>query len=126
LESESVADLAKSLEGLERPIVLGIVDPNRYQEAIELVLRYLTSRLHRGIYITINKPFATLNRLFEKEGLPVKSLSFIDGITSAPSPEEEHTHTFLGPAADLNNLCIATSRVVSQFSEEKFIVLDSI
>jgi archaellum biogenesis ATPase FlaH len=126
LESDSAAILAESLKGLERPIVLCLVDPNRYQEAVESVLRYLTGRLHRGIYITFNKPVATLTKLFEKVGLPVESLFFIDGITVVSSPVEERSYTFLGPATDLTNLCVATSRAVGRFDEEKFIVLDSL
>ena len=124
--SDSATILAESLEGLERPIVLCLVDPNRYQEAVESVLRYLTSKLHCGIYITFNKPFATLTKSFEKAGLPVEYLSFIDGITVVSSPLEEGSNTFLGPAADLSNLCIATSKAVSRLNEEKFIVLDSL
>ncbi len=123
---DSATSLAESLEGLEKPIVLGLVDPNRYQEAVELVLRYLTGRIHFGIYITFNKPFATLTKSFEKVGLPVESLFFIDGITMVSSPIEERSHTLLGPATDLSNLCVATSKAVSQSNEEKFIVLDSL
>ena len=126
LESGSATSLSESLEGLERPIVLCLVDPNRYQESVELVLRYLTVKNSRGIYITFNKPSETLTKLFEKVGLPVESLFFIDGITMVSSPVEDGSHTFLGPAADLSNLCVATSKAVSRFSEEKFIVLDSL
>lgn len=126
METSQVPSLAESLEGLERPIVLCLVDPNHYQEACESVLRYLTGRLHAGIYITFNKPVATLTKSFTKAGLPVDSLFFIDGITMVSSPVEESSHTFLGSAADLSNLCIATSKAVSRFTEEKFIVIDSL
>jgi archaellum biogenesis ATPase FlaH len=126
LGSDPATNLAESLEGLEKPIVLGLVDPNRYQEAVESVLRYLTGRIHSGIYITFNKPFATLTKSFEKVGLPVESLFFIDGITMVSSSVEEGSHTLLGPATDLSNVCVATSKAVSRFNDEKFIVLDSL
>lgn len=126
LGSNSGEGFAESLAGLDRPIVLGLVDPNRYQEAIEVVLRYFTSKLPRGIYVTINKPFTILTKSFEKVGLPVNSLFFIDAITSVPSLVEESTYTCLGSEANLSNLCIATSKAVSRFTEEKFIVLDSL
>jgi archaellum biogenesis ATPase FlaH len=126
LGSDSGAAFAESLAGLDKPIVLGLVDPNRYQEATEVVLRYFTGKLPRGIYVTINKPFRILSKSFEKAGLPVESLFFIDGITSVPTPVEESTYTCLGSGADLSNICIATSKAVSRFNEEKFIVLDSL
>ena len=124
--SDPAVSLAESLEGLEKPIVLGLVDPNRYQEAVESVVRYLTGRTRFGIYITFNKPFATLAKSFEKVGLPVESLFFIDGITMVSSSVEEGSHTLLGPATDLSNVCVATSKAVSRFNDEKFIVLDSL
>lgn len=126
MESSSHGSIAESLEGLEKPIVLALVDPIHYQDAVVGLLRYFTGKVPRGIYVTLNKPFAVLSKTFEKAGISVGSLFFVDAITNVPSVQEESSSICLGSATDLSNLCIATSKAVNRFSEEKFLVLDSL
>ena len=40
--------------------------------------------------------------------------------------EEDSCHVALGSGIDLSNLCIGISRAVNKFSEEKFLLLDSL
>lgn len=114
------------MEGLERPVVLALIDPIRYQEAVLGVLRHFTMRVPRGIYVSLNKPYATLSKSIEKAGIASDSLYFVDGITNVPSIEEDSTHSCLGSGVDLSNLCIGISKAVNRFTEEKFLVLDSL
>lgn len=126
MESKANQSLGDSLEGLDRPIVLALIDPIRYQEAIIDLLRYFVSKTARGIYISLNKPYAVLTKTFDKAGLSSSSLFFVDGITNVPAQEEDSSHVALGSGVDLSNLCIGISRAVNQSSEEKFLLLDSL
>jgi len=124
-ESVSV-NLGKQLEGLENPVVLGLVNPTRYQESVLSLLRYFTRRTPRGVYVTLNKPYATLLKSFSKAGASTESVFFVDAITSVPSIEEDATHACLGSGVDLSNLSISISKAIKQIKEDRFLLLDSL
>jgi archaellum biogenesis ATPase FlaH len=125
-QSDALATISESLDSLEKPVVLAMIDPIRYQEAVVDLLRYFTGRLSRGIYVTLNKPYAVLAKNFEKSGIPVNSLFFVDGITHVPAIQEDSDHACLGSSVGLSNLCIETSKAISRFTEDKFLFLDSL
>lgn len=124
--SNAYATLRENLDGLEKPVVLVLIDPIRYQDAVVEFLRYFTSKVQRGIYVTLNKPFAVLTRNFEKAEIPVDTLFFVDAITNVGAVQEQPTHVCLGTEKDLSSLCIAISKAVNRFSGEKFLILDSL
>jgi hypothetical protein len=126
MESRASGSVSESLEGLEKPVVLALIDPIRYQDAVIDLLRYFTGKTSRGIYVNLNKPYAVLTKTFEKAGIASNSLFFVDGITNVPAMEEDSCHVALGSGIDLSNLCIGISRAVNKISEEKFIFLDSL
>jgi len=126
LEQKSEGNIAESLEGLDRPVVLALIDPIRYHEAVLGLLRYFEAKTTHGIYVSLNKPFAVLTKAFEKAGVPTQSLFFVDAITNVPTAQEDSTANCLGSGIDLSNLCIGISRAVNRFSEEKFLLLDSL
>lgn len=126
MQSKLGAGIAETLEGLEKPIVLALIDPVRYQDAIVELVRYFTAKTPRGIYVSLNKPFPVLSKTFDKAGLPTNSLFFVDAITNVPSLEEGPLATCLGSGVGLSNLCIGISKAVSRFSEDKFLFLDSL
>lgn len=116
----------ESLEGLEKPIVLALIDPVRYQEAVIELVKYFTSRTARGIYVSLNKPHAVLSKNLDKAGIPISQLFFVDAITNVPAPSESSEAACLGSGIDLSNLCIGISSAINRFSEEKFLFLDSL
>jgi hypothetical protein len=120
------SSIGESLEGLERPVVLALIDPVKYQDAVLALLRYFTVRTPRGVYVSLNKPFSVLSKAFEKAGIQSKSLFFVDGITNVPSIQEEESHACLGSGVDLSNLCIGISKAVNGIAEDKFLFLDSL
>ncbi len=126
MESKSGANIAESLEGLEKPVVLALIDPVRYQDAVVDLLKYFEAKTPRGIYVSLNKPFAVLTKAFERAGLSTQSLFFVDAITNVPTAQEGSTANCLGSGIDLSNLCIGISKAVNRFTEEKFLLLDSL
>jgi hypothetical protein len=123
---ELSGSIGESLDGLERPVVLALIDPIKYQDAVLALLRYFTAKVPRGIYVSLNKPFSVLSKTFEKSGIAPSSLFFVDGITNVPSIQEEKDHACLGSGVDLSNLCIGISKAVNAISEDKFLFLDSL
>ncbi|MGA2791756.1 MAG: adenylate/guanylate cyclase domain-containing protein [Candidatus Bathyarchaeia archaeon] len=119
-------DLGKELEGLENPVVLGLMDPIRYQESVLRLMRYFTSRSPRGVYVTLNKPYATLLKSFDRAGIPADSVFFVDAITDVPSVEEDATHACVGSGVDLSTLGVCISKAVKQIKEDRFLLLDSL
>lgn len=119
-------DLGKELEGLENPVVLGLMDPIRYQESVLRLLRYFTNRSPRGVYVTLNKPYATLLKSFDRAGIPADSVFFVDAITDVPSVEEDATHACVGSGVDLSTLGVCISKAVKQIKEDRFLLLDSL
>lgn len=126
MSAEAYTSVTESLEGLEKPVLLALIDPIRYQDAVVGLLRYFTTKTPRGIYVSLNKPFAVLTKSFDKAGIHTGDLFFIDGITNVPTIEENSGHSCLGSGVDLSNLCIAISKAVNRNADEKFIVLDSL
>ena len=124
-QSASV-DLAKEFEGLENPVVLGLIDPIRYQESVLNLLRYFTRRTPRGVYVTLNKPYATLLKSFSKAGISTESVFFVDAITDVPATEEDAMHACLGSGIDLTNLGISIAKAIKQIKEDRFLLLDSL
>jgi KaiC/GvpD/RAD55 family RecA-like ATPase len=125
--SVTVSDaIDESLEGLEKPVVLALIDPMKYQEAVFELLRYFTAKIPRGVYVSLNKPFSVLTKSFEKAGISCASLFFVDGITNVPSIQEDKDHACLGSGVDLSNLCIAISKAINGISGDKYLVLDSL
>jgi KaiC/GvpD/RAD55 family RecA-like ATPase len=126
MSAETYQHISDTLRDFDKPIVLTLIDPMRYQEATIDILSYFAKKLPRGIYVTLNKPFSVLMKNFENAGVPVGSLFFVDGITNVPSLEEGKDHACLGSGIDLSNLCIGISKAVNMFEGEKFLLLDSL
>jgi KaiC/GvpD/RAD55 family RecA-like ATPase len=90
------------------------------------LLRYFTRKTPRGVYVTLNKPYATLLKSFSKSGISVESVFFVDEITDVPSTQEDATHAYLGSGVDLSNLSISISKAIKQIEEDRFLLLDSL
>jgi len=126
MASSAEANIEESLLGLDKPIVLALIDPVRYQDAVFGLVKYFAAHTPRGIYVSLNKPYAVLSKNLDKAGISSASLFFVDAITNVPSPKEDPEATCLGSGVDLSNLCIGISKAVSRFSEDKFLFLDSL
>ena len=118
--------ISEELEGLENPVVLALIDPVQYHEAVIELLSYFTKSNRYGIYVSLNKPYSNLLKSFDKAGIPTHSIFFVDGITNVPSIEETDSHTCLGSGVDLSNLCIAISKAVGRSADDRFLFLDSL
>ena len=109
----------------ESPVVLLNVSPLIYHEGVLDTLRYFSERFGTGLYITLNKPCATLQGSFEKSGVPSERLVYLDSITNTPEHDTE-TCRYLGRMRELTEICVALMKLVAERKEVRFVMLDSV
>ena len=114
----------KQAPGIDNPVVLLTVNPVVYQTGVMDAIRYFSGRFGKGLYITLNKPSAVLQAVFERGGLARESLMFIDSITNTSEHTTETCH-FLGRMRELTDLGIALAKMISE-KEVNFVFVDSI
>lgn len=100
------------------------MSPTNYQGALLEVLKYFTDRFGMGLYITLNKPTATLVDYFGKAGVMGK-LVYLDSITNIPEQETE-VCLFLGRMRELSDLSMGVAKMVSGRNGIKFVLFDSV
>ena len=117
--------LVEQASPFDNPVLLLSVNPVVYQGGVLDAIRYLSERYGKGLYITLNKPYATLQESFRKKGLSPEKLVYLDSITSTHEHDTESCR-FLGRMRELTDLGIALTKFVSQRKDEKFVLLDSV
>jgi len=123
-------ELLKDLESLPREyITMIMVSAENYLTANLHALRYLCNvKDLRGIYITVNRPYESINRLLQTRGINVEKLFFIDCITVPVSgaPKRTDRCLFISPC-DLTDLAVSVDEWINTTPEkEKFLFMDSL
>ncbi|MFH1285869.1 MAG: ATPase domain-containing protein [Candidatus Micrarchaeota archaeon] len=129
--AEKVGELLQDkIQDQKNFIALITVGAREYQNTNNEILRYLVNdKKMPGVYVTINKPFATMKRILGDSGVDTRMIIFIDMITKIAGSETQKTSEclFLAGPERLSSLSIALSEAVSAIpSKEKFIFFDSI
>ncbi len=135
LESPSIAENGKKEPILERirkikkdSITLIVLSSRDYAGACSALVEHLTDGLQlSGIYLTFNKPFEALKRIFDEAGINTGKLFFIDAISGPGSPKEAAGKSCINipnPSA-LAEVGQAISRICSA-KKAKFLVIDSL
>ena len=83
-----------------------------------------------GTYITVNKPYKTMNKILKNEGIDTDNLKFIDCITKSAGGDinrEDNNVIYLDSPQNLTGLGVAMGEAVRAISEdEKFLFMDSL
>ena len=109
---------------IENPVVLLSVNPSVYQAGVTDAVKFFSERYGKGLYITLNKPSAVLQGVFERGGLAHGSLVYLDSITNT-SEHRTGACNFLGRMRELTDLGIALVKMLSE-EEVKFVFVDSV
>jgi len=111
-------------------IALVLVDAKNYQEQCTNLIKQFTEKENiPGVYVTLNKPFETMQRILEAEGIDTRKIIFIDGITETSGGRTEKTKRclFIGSPEKLNDIGMALDQAVRTIpSQEKFVFFDSL
>ncbi len=120
----------KSLSGVEEYVALATVDAVRYQQTNIDLVKYLTGVDGTpGVYVTLNKPFSTMEALFKKNNVDTEMIIFIDAVTRTTGGSTEKTNKclFIGSPENLSDISLAMDQAVRAIpGEKKFLFFDSL
>ena len=111
-------------------IALIKVSSKDYAKTNIKLVKYLTEEKKiPGVYITLNKPFSTIKKIFEKEGVDTRIIIFIDAVTKLTKFEVEKTKEclYIGSPEKMSDISIAMDQAVKALpGKNKFIFFDSL
>ncbi len=121
--------IEKIQEALDRgaEILLVKVDSKHYVRVSLEIVKYF-SKVAEGIYVTLNKPYFSLKKMFMKEGIDLSKIVFIDCITLQLGGEEIDTdRCFYLSSPDPVQLQVTIERAMDLITaDNRFIYLDSL
>jgi len=111
-------------------VALAKVAASSYAEANLSIIRYMANTQKiPGVYVTLNKPYATLISEFKREGIDSDLIIFIDAITktSGGKIEKQNDCLFIGSPENLSDISLSMDQAVRAVpSDTKFIFFDSL
>ncbi|MFB6295206.1 MAG: ATPase domain-containing protein [Candidatus Nanohaloarchaea archaeon] len=124
----TAADELRQLE--EGEIALVVVDADDYVETNMEILNHLVEEEGLpGVYVTINKPYKTMEDVFAEHDISTDEVFFVDAITEETGGEtvERDNVLYMDAPDDLTGLSIVISRAVEEMPDgDKFLFLDSL
>ncbi len=124
---EKVVERIKEALDKGAEILLIKVSAKNYVRVSIEILKYL-SNIAQGIVVTLNKPYFSLKKMLEKEGVKIENIYFIDCITRQFGGEEVDTdRCFYLNSPDPTQLQVAIDRMMDLITaDNRFIYLDSL
>ncbi|MBU2477020.1 hypothetical protein KKG83_06125 [Candidatus Micrarchaeota archaeon] len=125
-------DLTKELAKIKKKeIVLILSDEKKYLDTNLKVLKSLANELkEKGIYVTVNRPFESLQSLLMENKINTKNIFFIDAITLTISGQAKEVPNcmFINSPNSLTELGIALGEAFNAMKqkEDRFIFFDSL
>ncbi len=123
-------EFKKKLKGLKEYVALATVDAKSYQKTnLNIVKHLITDKNIPGVYVTLNKPFENMEKIFRKEKIDTDMMIFIDAVTKTSGGKAEKTDKclFIGSPENLSDISIAMDQAVTSLpSKGKFVFFDSL
>lgn len=120
----------KEVKGLKEYVVLATVKAKDYQNTNLEIIKHLTEgEKIPGVYVTLAKPFKTLQATFKKKGIDTGMVIFIDAVTQTSGGEIERIDSclFIGSPEKLSDISVAMDQAVRSLpSKERFVFFDSL
>lgn len=118
----------KSLD--QNYIALVLAEAKVYQETNIALLQYMIDEKNiPGVYVTINKPYNTMKRILENEGINTDMIIFIDAISKSAGGtiEKAENCLFIGSPENLTDISVALTEATQAIpSDKKFVFFDSL
>ena len=119
-----------SVKDLKEYIALATISARAYQKANIGIIKELVGEQNTpGVYVTLSKPFKTVEQTFKKQGIDTRMILFIDAITKTVSKEVEKTENclYIGSPENLSDISLAMDQAVRSLpSKNKFVFFDSL
>ena len=130
MEKGGLRDFNKKLKTLKEYIALATVSASKYNETNIKIIKNLTEKEKTpGVYVTLNKPFATMQSILKKNQIDERMVIFVDGVTKIGDDEVKKTKNclFIGSPEKLSDISIAMDQAVRSIpTKEKFVFFDSL
>ena len=118
------------IKDLKEYVVLVTVKAKDYQKTNMDIIKHLTEEENvPGVYVTLSKPYETVEKQFRKEGIDTELILFIDTVTNTGGSELKKTDKclFIGSPEKLSDISIAMDQAVHSLpSQQKFVFFDSL
>ena len=117
------------LKNLKEYVAIATISSDSYQETNLAIVNYLTKENIPGVYITLNKPFETMQEIFTKNKIDKRLIIFIDAVTKTAGGKTKKTKNclFIGSPENLSDISLAMDQAVRALSaKEKFVFFDSL
>jgi len=123
-------DLKQELSNLPESWIVLITSPAEEITKINIdILRIITGGGIMGVYITVNRPYKTLIKHLERNGVDPYKFFFIDCITKTAGGRAERAENclFVASPNSLTELGIALTQAIQMIpGNEKFIFMDTL
>ncbi len=119
------------LKDMKKPgIILALAKAKDYNEANIDFLKYLIhTKNEPGVYLTFNKPYATMKQIMDQENIDERMIIFIDAITLPSGGKAEDTENclYLNDLRNLSDLAVIIDEAIDAIPfKRKFLYLDSL
>ncbi len=129
-----MADIKKQfrdcIKDLKEYIILASVPAKEYQKAnLEMIRELIENENTPGVYVTLSKPFKTVEQAFKKAAIDTRMILFIDAVTKTAGGEAKKTDNclYIGSPENLSDISLAMDQAVRSLpSKDKFVFFDSL
>ena len=129
MKTENIEKIKNAFNDLsEHWLLLFIVNAEDYLETnIAILNEVLKQEDTVGVYVTLNRPYASLIKILEKNNVKTDKLFFLDCITKTLGAEKEEKQClFLENPQNLTNIAIAIDEIVKAIpSKNKSLFFDT-
>ncbi|MAG08607.1 hypothetical protein CMO89_03980 [Candidatus Woesearchaeota archaeon] len=114
--------LKKNLKYLKEYVALATVKAKDYQKTnIEIIRHLIDTDNIPGVYVTLNKPFKTMQRLLKEKKIDTRMIIFIDAVSKGADGNIKKTKDclFIGSPENLSDIAVAMDQAVMAIQSEK-------
>lgn len=118
-----------SVKDLKEYIALATIPAKEYNKANTAILKELVQKQNiPGVYITLSKPYTTVEQTFKKAGIDTRMIIFIDAVTKTVKSQTKKTKNclYIGSPEHLSDISLAMDQAVRSLPEDKFVFFDSL
>lgn len=122
-------EFREKLKKLKEYVAIATISAKHYHETNLKIISYLTKEENvPGVYVTLNKPFDTMQKIFDKENIKREMVIFIDAVTDTGGEiKKTENCLYIGSPEKLSDISLAMDQAVTALpSKSKFVFFDSL
>ena len=125
-----IDQIALELSRMKKPgITLALASSNDYNEANMALMEYLVNEKGEpGVYITLNKPYSTMEEILVEQNIDPRMIIFIDAITipSGGSVSNSPHCLYLTDLMNLTDMALIIDEAIAAIpNDKKFLFIDA-